>query len=515
MVFRDLILNVGLLLALSLLYSYLLRAYHHEDWVQKGLSGLLFGVIAVIGMLVPFLVEDGIVFDGSSIILSIAGFFGGWITGGLAATIATIYRLSIGGSGEISGVGVILTSVMLGVGYRYISQKYPRLSAPFYIYIFGVIVHLVMLAWMLIQPDDFGVEVIRRVAIPVLLVFPLATLVLARMVADQEKYQQTQIELLENETRYRPLFENSSSVMLVVNHKTDQIANANQAAINYYGWSLQEFTTMTISDINVLTSQEIQKEQKLARAENRNFLYSRHRLASGEIRSVEIYTGQTDKSAQELYYTIVHDITERRKAEHALKETQHSFWEMLENLAMIAVMLDENGDITFCNQHLETITGWNCDEVYGKNWFDIFIPADIKSDLLELVFRKTFSTGEVTAHHINEIVTRDGKRCTISWNNTVFRDFEGNVIGTTSLGEDITERNKAERTLRQSERMLANAQRIAQIGSWEWDIESGKVGWTQEVFRIFNLTPDKYSPQIDEFTAKRVQDPPQEVKSLI
>jgi len=153
--------------------------------------------------------------------------------------------------------------------------------------------------------------------------------------------------------------------------------------------------------------------------------------------------------------------------------------------------------VNFCNQFLLKITGWQWDEVIGKSWFDIFIPPDIKADLEEAVFLETFRTGEVKAHHINDIITNSGQHRTISWNNTVFRNHRGRVIGITSLGEDITERLQAEQALRQSERSLVNALRMSQLGSWEWDIASGKMEWTEEVYNIFCIDPHQFSPHID------------------
>jgi PAS domain S-box-containing protein len=498
LIYRDLILNVAILLALSQVYSYLLRFHPKDSWSRKLVIGLLFGGISVIGMSVPFKYQDGIIFDGRSAILSMAGYFGGWQIAGISALIATGYRLFLGGSGAVPGVGLIVTSSVLGVGFRYLCRKYPRFRTPFFFYLLGILVHMSMLGWMLVLPEGVRGAVARSLAWPVVLIFPLTTLLLAVLLNDQEKYLSAQVEIIENESRYRALFDNNSSVILIIDPETVDIVDANQAACTFYGWPYAQLTRMKITEINVQSEAEVIAEWENASIEKRDYFYFTHRLANGDIRHVEVYSGPIEMQDQKLLYSIIHDITPRRKAELDLGASQQRFRDLLENVEMIAVMLNEDGQITFCNQYLLDISGWQRDEIMGNSWFDVFIPQDIKEDLLETVFLKTFQNGEVKAHHINDIVTKAGLRRTISWNNTVFRNHHGQVTGATSLGDDITERNQAVDALRQSERMLANAQRLAQIGSWEWDIASGNIEWTEEVYNIFNLDPQTFSPHIDK-----------------
>jgi PAS domain S-box-containing protein len=496
-IYRDLIQNVALLLALSQVYSFLLHFFPKDSWWRRVFVGLMFAGISVIGMSVPFTYQEGIIFDGRSVILSMAGYFGGWVPAGIAALIAAGYRLFLGGSGSLPGVGLIVTSSLLGVGFRYLCRKYPRLLAPVYSYLFGFLVQMGILGWMLTLPGGVGGAVARSLAWPVMLILPLATVLLAVLLNDQEKHLHTQTKILESESRYQALFDNSYSVMLIVNPETADIVDANQAACNFYGWSYDRLTSMKITDINMLSEPEVLAEMEMAALEKRNCFYFEHQLANGDIRNVEIYTGPIVMQDQKLLYSVIHDITQRHKMEQDLSESQRRFREMLENVKMIAVTLNNDGRITFCNQHLLEISGWQRHEIMGKSWFDLFIPQDIKDDLLETVFLKSFRSGEVKAHHINDIVTKTGLRRTIAWNNTVFRNRHGQVIGTTSLGDDISERVQAEQALRQSERILANAQRMTQLGSWEWDLDSGNMEWTEEVYKIFNLDSQTFTPHID------------------
>ncbi len=125
--------------------------------------------------------------------------------------------------------------------------------------------------------------------------------------------------LVASERRYRDMFENNHAVMLIINPDGGAIVDANPAAEQFYGWTRQRLATMRISDINILTPEEIQEEMNLARNEERQHFYFQHRLADGTIRDVEVSSGSVWIDEQPLLYSIVHDITERKKAEAALR----------------------------------------------------------------------------------------------------------------------------------------------------------------------------------------------------
>jgi PAS domain S-box-containing protein len=145
------------------------------------------------------------------------------------------------------------------------------------------------------------------------------------------------------------------------------------------------------------------------------------------------------------------DVTARVRAEEGLKQSESRLRTVLETLALIAVSLDNQGNITFCNDYLLNLTGWKREEVLGKNWFTTFLHPDISDEIKETVFLKTIRTGKLPVHYQNHIITKKKARRLIHWNNTAVRDSQGNVLGITSIGEDITERKQAEEALRESE----------------------------------------------------------------
>jgi len=135
------------------------------------------------------------------------------------------------------------------------------------------------------------------------------------------------------------------------------------------------------------------------------------------------------------------DITDRKQAEMALRETERRFREILENIYLMAVMLDKDGKIIFCNDHILTLTGWQREEIMGRNWFDVFVHVEpeVRKD-----FGRAMRSGTIVSQHENTILTRRGEKRLASWSNILLRDAGGRITGMASIGEDITERRRAQ-----------------------------------------------------------------------
>jgi PAS domain S-box-containing protein len=146
------------------------------------------------------------------------------------------------------------------------------------------------------------------------------------------------------------------------------------------------------------------------------------------------------------------DITQRKRAQDDLRESERRFRDILANLHLTAMMLDTDARITYCNDELLRLTGWNLDEVLGKSWFEVFIPEQSTETLSE-TFADLIADRPRAWHHENEILTRSGKRLRIQWNNSVLRSASGEVIGTASIGEDVTERKRLEKHALRAQRL--------------------------------------------------------------
>ncbi len=153
-------------------------------------------------------------------------------------------------------------------------------------------------------------------------------LVFARDITDRMTAEEA---LRESEERYRTLFENNNAPMLLIDPAGGVIVDANPAAARFYGWSREQLRVMNISHINILPEAEIQAEMERARASRRHQFTFRHRLADGSCRDVEVFTTGIAVGARSLLVSIIHDVTDRKAAEAALRESQ----------AALAAQLDE------------------------------------------------------------------------------------------------------------------------------------------------------------------------------
>jgi PAS domain S-box-containing protein len=275
--------------------------------------------------------------------------------------------------------------------------------------------------------------------------FAVESLLIAILLLERGRRQRATKQLRSSEMRYRQMFEQNRAVQLLIDRATGGIVDANAAAAEFYGYSIDRLKQMNLSDINISTPVERSEEVERAASEGRGYFLFRHRVASGAIRDVEVHASPLDADGRSLYYSIIHDITERKRAEAALQESERRFSDTLTNVDMIAVMLDRAGRVTFCNQHLLQLTGWASEEVIGKSWYN-FIPEDQRG-LLRDTFAHAIPAGDIRLHFENEIQTRESERRLIRWTNTVLRDTDGRATGVAALGEDITERKQTEARL--------------------------------------------------------------------
>ncbi|WP_353570164.1 PAS domain S-box protein [Candidatus Albibeggiatoa sp. nov. BB20] len=121
---------------------------------------------------------------------------------------------------------------------------------------------------------------------------------------------------------YRQLFDNTKAISLLINPQNGAILDANIAACDYYGYSIEQFREMYIHNINILSIEGVQREMYFARIEQRAQFYFQHRLASGEIREVEVHSSPVELEGTTYLYSVIHDITEWRKTDQVLQDTQ-------------------------------------------------------------------------------------------------------------------------------------------------------------------------------------------------
>ena len=166
----------------------------------------------------------------------------------------------------------------------------------------------------------------------------------------------------------------------------------------------------------------------------------------------------TDEEEQSLFQEVASDIafalhdmdlTEGRKqAEEALRRERDFAEGLIETARVIVLVLDNDGRIVRFNPYMEEVSGYRLEEVRGKDWFTTFLPERDQSRISAL-FREA-AGGVQTQGNVNPIVTKDGREREIEWCDTTLKDASGDIIGVLAIGQDITDRKRAEEALRES-----------------------------------------------------------------
>jgi PAS domain S-box-containing protein len=268
---------------------------------------------------------------------------------------------------------------------------------------------------------------------------------------DITKRKQAEQQLRESQKRYRSLFKNNHSVMLLIDPANAEIVDANPAACSFYGWNQEELTSMKITDINMLSNEQVFQEMERVKSEERNHFFFRHRLASEEIRDVEVYSGPIIVGGKELLYSIIHDISERKRAERALQESGGNFRALAENANDgILIAAGEEGVNVYANKRAAEITGYSVSELLKIGLHEL-----VASDEVEEVserYKKRLMGEEVTPQYEASLVKKSGEIFPVELSSarTVWEGQSASIV----IIRDIAERKKAEDALRHREAEL-------------------------------------------------------------
>ncbi len=267
-----------------------------------------------------------------------------------------------------------------------------------------------------------------------------------------------------NAERYKFLFDGHPLPMWVLDLETLRFIDVNEAACRRYGYSHDEFLAMTAADIRPEEDLGRFREHLLdGDPERRRFGRWRHKLREGRVITVEVVAHHALLEGRRISFICPIDITERVEAEAKLQESERRLSDMLGHAEQIAIMLDDDLRIIYCNDYLLRLTGWTREEAMGRDWVDMFVPPELQG--IRADYSGILANEPSSWNRENQILTRSGERRTIQWNNSVLRAATGEAIGCASLGVDVTERRRVEDEVRHLNADLERrvAQRTAEL----------------------------------------------------
>lgn len=261
-------------------------------------------------------------------------------------------------------------------------------------------------------------------------------------IINQEKLKLAKAEAEEGEKRYKSLFYDNNSVMILVDPKTGSIVDANKSACTFYGYTYREITALKMQQIDIMPKKEMEAEiQKKGLADSGGQFFFRHRLASGEIKEVELYTGNVNIAGKDLLYSIVHDVTERRIAEEMVLKLSTS----IEQSPISVIITNLKGVIEYANPYYSEISGYNRGELVGEK------PSILKSGIHNITFYKELWDTILAGDKWQGEMCNKKKNGELYWEHARISpivNIKGEITHFVGIKEDITEKRETEKKLK-------------------------------------------------------------------
>lgn len=332
-----------LLLSLSLILAFIFNYFERQEKAGKILSGIAYGLLAVIAMMTPYDFIPGFIFDSRSVIISLSGFFGGPVTAIPAIMMGAAYRLYLGGAGAIAGALVVVIAGGIGILSYYLKIKYDVKVKVWSLLTFGFVTHFFSIFGLMILPSEVMWKVIKNLSIPFFCIYPFLTVFLGIIIHQielhfdrevelkdsQKKYEKLYKELKKSEDRFKVLIKKSPLPMVLTDNKQD-IVHFNDKFIELFGYTLDDISTaeqwwnLVYPDDSYRMKVEKSWFLAIDKAKEKKTDIEMQEwdivIKNGTIRKCEFYMVPLEG----ISLIVMNDITERKIIEEKLEENQRN-----------------------------------------------------------------------------------------------------------------------------------------------------------------------------------------------
>ncbi len=485
----GLINNAALLLALCLLYDMLgFRIQERKTIIQQILTGIVLGAIGLAIMFNPWNFGQGVVFDTRSVLLVISGFFFGTIPAIFAILITGIFRFVTGGEGKWTGLAVIVTSGAIGLVWRHYRPKRNHKPSVGELYLLGIVVHVAMLGWMFLLPWQLAIDVLSKISLPVMLIYPVATAILGNLMVMSEKRRQAQEALLASEELYRTYVNRAPSGIFTVDQQ-GRYVDVNPQVSRITGYDRSELLTMSIPDLilpeSIKEVREFFARLKKKQIASRELRFSRK---DGESRWCSF---TATSISEDMFLCFVNDVTDRRIQE----ENRSIFLELLDNAEHVVVFKDVQLRYVMINRAYITLTGHTLADVAGKTDAETFAgistPEQINKYMDNDRRALILPQGQCLTVEEDTLAPDGSTRTFLSKKFPVYAQ-DGRLLGVGTITSEITVLKRVEVALRESEEKFRTV--ATYIHDWEyWTAPDGNLVYVSpSCERITSYTREEF-----------------------
>jgi PAS domain S-box-containing protein len=312
--------------------------------------------------------------------------------------------------------------------------------------------------------------------------------------------RRTEAALAESEIRFRRIFENNGLVMLFADAESGAIVSANHAAADFFGYSRESLTTMSMDEFDSLPPEDVAMQRLRARREKQLCFDSCYKLSNGEERDVEVYSSSIDMDGRPMLFSIVHDVSKRVRSDMKLRESEEKFRLLTENIREVFWIMNGTGtEMLYLSPAFEHVWGLPREAVYrnpgilmeaihaeDREHIQVELQRQLRGENTKLEFRVVLD-----GHEQRWIQDRAFPIC--SPNGSVQR-----IVG---FAENITERKEAEAKLQEATDRLTLATRAGGVGVWVYEIVGNRMIFDEQMCRLYGVEADAYAGTIEAWQA--------------
>lgn len=465
--FVALVANAALLLSLVYIYDLLngIR-WVSGSWTRQVIIGFAIGGLGIVVMMMPWTFVTGIIFDTRSVLLAISGLFFGAIPTAVAIIMTATYRVILGGGGTVMGVSVIIASGAIGLAWRHARKRQLTSFSFRTLYSLGLVVHVVMLALTLMLPPQSAITVLRGIAIPVMIIYPVATAAYGTLMVDRLRRQESTETVRESESTFRALFDQAAIGVAKIETATGRFVLVNQRYADIVGYSREEllaldFQTITLPDDRPADARNM---KLLTSGRVREFTTEKRYIRKDGTRvSANVTVSALWNPGEPPTYdmAMIEDIAERKRAEEDTKRERAFFDRLVETAPEGIAITGDAGKVLRVNAEFVRMFGYSPDEAVGQIIDDLVAPPALDEEA-RAITGQTSGGAEVRLETVRR--RKDGSLVDVTLIAAPIR-IEGKQEAVYSIYRDNTERRQAEQAREKAEATLRQSQKMEAIGT--------------------------------------------------